>query len=745
MKAQSMTRTHSNLALWLMALALVVLVAGCAPEDRKSSSGAKETAQPAVDVTWMEYPEAKRGDDMDVYHDVEVPDPYRWMEDEAGDDTQDWLAKQDAIAERFFGELDHNSVMDYLEDNWLDGVVSLPVRQGDITFLWRAAPGKSHNVLYAQKAAGEPEVIFDLNERNPGEKVSTRTDIYPSPDGRYVAYQIHREGADMAEIHFYDTETGQELEEYIPTAFNAVTGWLPDESGFIYMWVDMPTIMGQKSDKDPGVYFHTMGTSVDSDRLLYQRPWQGQFMAAALLMEDEKTLLVNDLNIMGSRGRWGTRPLEGDADTPVTWLMEPEAEYRFAYVGENGSEVYLITDYESPNWRIVAVDINNPGLANLRVVVPEAEEPISMLAGTNVGHVVLHAEHLYVTYIQHTSHVIRVFNLQGESQGQIDLPFMGSVTSIATKKDDPVLHIGLTSFLVPQSAYAYDTGKKTLTLIDGVDTPPEFDSYEVTRVFYDSMDGKKIPMSIIRHKGVPRDGQDKVLLYGYGGWGIPLLPRFSNRIHAWLKMGGTYAFANLRGGGEYGDAWHQAGQFMHKQDVFNDFYAAAEYLVAEKYTSPSRITILGGSNGGLLTAAAYNQRPELFGAVVSEVAAVDMLRIQETPIGATVTMELGHPGQSKEMFEYLKSYSPLHNVRHEGPYPPILHMVGENDPRCKPGHIYKYIAEMQRTEDADRMAILRLIRDAGHGSGRKDDMKGWFADELAFAWAMTEVRDPDTL
>jgi prolyl oligopeptidase len=729
-----------------MSLAVVAFMAGCESSPDPSTPVGIAKTVPAVDVAWIEYPEARRGDDADIHHGVEVPDPYRWMEDEAADETQAWLAQQDEIAERLFGELpDHQAIMDYLESNWLDGVVSVPVRKGDRTFLWKAAEGKSHNVLYVQKGDGEPEAIFNLNERYPGETVSTRTTLYPSPEGRYVGYPIHREGADAAEIRFFDTEAGKELEDHVPTALAFVTTWLPDESGFFYTWLDMPTLMGQTSDKEPGIYLHIMGMPLKNDTLIYRRPWGGQFMAGAVLMEDEKHLLISDQNIMGSRGRWGVRPVAGGADTAVTWLMEPEAEYRFAYVGDAGSELFLITDYQSPNWRIVATDIGKPGLANLREVVPEAKEPISVLAGTNAGHIVLHEERLYVTYIQHTSHIIRIFDLQGEPQGEIELPFMGSVTSIADKKDDPILHIGLTSFLVPQSIYAFDTTEKTLAPVEVVETPPEFDSYEVTRVFYDSFDGKRIPMSIIQKAGTPRDGQAKTILYGYGGWGIPMLPRFTNRIHAWLHMGGTYAFANLRGGGEYGDEWHKAGQFMNKQDVFKDYYAAAEYLVDENYTSPSLITIVGGSNGGLLTAAAYNQRPELFGAVVSEVAAVDMLRIQDTPIGATATMELGHPKQSKEMFEYLKSYSPLHNVRHEGPYPPILHMVGENDPRCKPGHIYKYLAEMQRANESGRVAILRLIRGAGHGSGRKDDIKGWFADEVAFAWAMTEVRQPDSL
>lgn len=728
----TLPKRPKRLTAYLLMLLLAAFTAGC--ESRRETPA----AETAPDVSWIRYPEARRVDVVDVYHGVEVPDPYRWMEDEAAEETQAWLSEQDRIAERFFGELPRRkAVADYLESHWLDGVVAVPVRKGDRTFLWKAAAGKSHNILYVRKGDGEPEPIFDLNERNPGEKVSTRTDISPSPKGRFVGYSIHRKGADAAEIRFYDTETGKELDEYLPTSYGWVTAWLPDESGFFYAWLDLPTLLGKGSDKEPGIYRHILGTPTEQDELIYRRSWDGQFMAMAELLEDQNGLLIYDQNVMGARGRWGVRPLEGGAETPVTWLMEPEAEYRFAYVGNSGSEVYLITDYKAPNWRIVAADVGNPGLSNLREVVPEAQEPISVIAGRNEGHVVLHDGRLYVTYIQHTSHVVRIFDLQGEPRGQIDFPFLGAVTSIVAEKDDPVLTIGLTSFLVPPSVYAYDTTKQTLQPVERAETPSEFESYEVKRVFYDSFDGKKVPMTILRPAEAERDRLSRTILYGYGGWGIPWLPRFENRIHAWLAMGGTYAIANLRGGGEYGEEWHKAGQFLNKQDVFKDFYAAAQYLVEEGYTTPSRITIVGGSNGGLLTAAAYNQRPELFGAVISKVAAVDMLRLQDTPIGATATMELGHPGQSREMFEYLRSYSPLHNVRHEGPYPPILHMVGENDPRCKPGHIYKFVAEMQHGNDPGRVVILRVIRGAGHGSGRKDDRIGWSADELAFAWAMT--------
>ena len=472
--------------------------------------------------------------------------------------------------------------------------------------------------------------------------------------------------------------------------------------------------------------------------LVYDRPWQGRFMAFAVMADDEEHLLIQDMNVMGARGGWGIRDVEGGADSEVTWLIDPGVEYRFSYVGSTESELFLLTDYESPNWRIVAVDLKRPGLENLREVVPELDQPISAYGGTNAGNLVLHDDRLYVTYIQDNVHEIRVYDLEGELTGEISLPFPGRVSSIGTKKDDPVHYLGLQSFLVPQSTYAYDTETGDLSPVEVVPAPAEFADYEVQRVFYSSYDGTRVPMTIIRRKGLPIEGADKVMLYGYGGWGLPLLPGFHNRIHAWLHLGGTYVLANLRGGGEYGDAWHQAGQFFNKQNVFDDFAAAAEYLVKEGYTTASRITVIGASNGGLLTAAVYNQRPELFGAVVSEVAAVDMLRIQDTPVGATVTMELGDPDQSQEMFEYLLAYSPLHTVRHEGPYPPILNIVGENDPRCKPGHIYKYIAELQRMGDPERLALLRLVRGVGHGSSRKDAQVEWIADEISFAWAMTE-------
>jgi prolyl oligopeptidase len=693
-----------------------------------------------IDTSWIDYPVAERGDELDEYHGVEVADPYRWLEDERTDASQAWIARQDDITERFFALLpERDDALSYLKSHWLDGVVMTPVRKGENTFYFKAVEGKPHNVLYVKPGAdAEPEAVFDLNENDPDGLRSTQPEITVSPNGRYVGYPIHYAGADAAEIHFYDTETDRQLDEFIPESYASVSAWLPDESGFFYTHLDLPTWRGEPTDKRPGVYRHRIGTPVEEDVLIYDRPWQGRFMATAHLADDQQHLLIHDMNIMGARGGWGVRRLEGGANTPVVWLIDPRAEYRFAFVGNAGSELFLLTDYGSSNWRILAVDLRKPGLENAREVVPALEEPISVYGGTNAGNIVLHQGRLYVTYIQDNLHAVRIFDLQGVALGEVPLPFPGRVSDIETRKDDPVLYLGLQSFLVPRSTFAYHTETGKLSAVDAVAVPERLGDYQVEQIFYRSYDGTRVPMTIIRRADAPRNGRVKVLLYGYGGWGLPILPAFHNRIHAWLHRGGTYAVANLRGGGEYGDAWHMAGQFFDKQNVFDDFAAAAEYLVREGYTTHSRIAIIGASNGGLLTAASYNQRPELFGAVISEVAAVDMLRIQDTPIGATVTMELGDPNESKEMFENLLGYSPLHNVGHGETYPPILNIVGENDPRCKPGHIYKYVAELQRMGDPERLVLLRLVRGTGHGSGRKDAQVEWIADEISFAWAMTD-------
>ncbi len=496
-------------------------------------------------------------------------------------------------------------------------------------------------------------------------------------------------------------------------------------------------MLGQESDKKPGIYWHQLGTPIQEDKLVFDQPWKGSFrVAVPHIADDKQHLLIHNFFVYGSRGGWGFAPL--DNLTEITWMIDPKVNDRFSLAGSVGSEVFFVTDYKAPNWRIVAMDLNNPGLDNLREVVAEQEMPISIMAGTNIGLIQIHENQLFVTYIEHNAHIIRIFDTEGNPKGDVPLPFLSTISTIQTKKGDKDILMGLTSFLRPPSIYAYNTEAQTFSPYDEAELPAAFADYEMNRVFYNSKDGTRIPMTVIHRKGLEPNGKSKVLLYGYGGWGIPSLPSFNIYVPWWLEKGGIYALANLRGGSEYGEEWHKAGMFKNKQNVFDDFCAAAKYLVKEGYTSHSRIAIMGASNGGLLTAACYNQHPELFGAVVSLVAAIDLLRLPLTPIGTTQTMELGAPSQGKDMFEYLLGYSPLHNISHEGAYPPILDGVGENDPRCKPGHIYKFVAELQRMEDPNRIVILSVMKGAGHGTANKDKMMSAMADWVSFAWAMTE-------
>ena len=690
------------------------------------------------DFRWISYPRAKRVEQVDLYHGVEVADPYRWLEEESSDETQAWLDAQGEIAERFFAELpERERAVAHLREQWVDGVGSVPTRRGENAFSLNPEKGKPHAVVHVQRGRdAKPEVVFDLNENDPDGLRTIAPSLSVSPKGRFVAYFIQHRGADDAEVHVHDVEAGRTLEEVLPPAYFTRLAWLRDESSFYYSYVDHQTLIGRESEKPPGIYFHQIGTPFDEDPLVYAQTWEGQRVALPYVTDDGAHLLVQHLHVMGARGGWGFRTLVGDGE--LTWLMDPNVEHRFAYVGTAGSEVFFVTDYEAPNWRLVALDLKRPGLEHLREVIPEQEQPISLFAGGNPGSVALEDELLFVTYIDHNAHVIRIFDLEGKAQGEIPLPFLSNVTRIATKEGDPEVLVGLQSFVLPHEIHVYDRESKTLAIADQVEVPAAFADYEVKRVFYPSKDGTEIPLTLIHRRGLERDGSAKLLLYGYGGWGIPLLPTFSNTIALWVEMGGVYAVANLRGGNEYGEAWHQAGQFFNKQNVFDDFCAAAEYVVRKGYTSHRRITMVGASNGGLLTAACYNQRPELFGAVLSLVAAVDLLRLPYTPIGATQSMELGDPGISRQMFEYLVGYSPLHNVRHKGFFPPILHIVGERDPRCKPGHIYKLVAEMQRMGDPERLVVLRLLHGVGHGTSNKDALIDLAADEFAFAWQMTE-------
>ena len=690
------------------------------------------------DFPQVKYPPARRVDASDEFFGTRVEDPYRWLEDEGAEEVQTWIRAQDDLAQSVLTRLpEYDRALKWLEENWIEPPRSLSQKAGERRF-WQSRPdGAKHDVIYMQEAEGEPQIVFDLNAGGaPNARLGMGNG--PSPDGRHYLYTIAYDGADTNEIRIRDMETGQDLPEICPPTFTmySATGWLLDGSGFYYGYLPWAALTGEAVDRVPGLYLHRLGQPFEEDEFILAHDTSQMRIMTGVVAEDVGLLLVQQLTATGARGGWGCLPLHGEkSEDRVEWFFPPDIEFRFAYVGTEGGEVFWITDYQAPNWQIVAMQASDRGLDKLRTVVSEQDEPLAMFGGTNVGAAKLAGGRLYLNTVHHNQSHLRVFDLQGKAQDDIQLPELVNLVGMELDADSGRGQLALDSFFHPTGIHDVDlaTGEVTPNVVN---VHAKHASYHQQRVFYDSEDGTRIPMTIMSKAGYEPNGDTPVLLYGYGGWGIPWLPRYSAGIPLWLELGGVYALANLRGGMEYGEAWHQAGQFFNKQNVFDDFCAAARFLVAQGHTRHEKIAIIGGSNGGLLTAACYNQHPELFGAVISQVAAIDLMRLWNTAVGATQTYELGAPNQSKEMAEYLLTYSPLQNVRHQGPYPPILNVVGETDPRCTPGHIYKYAAELQSLDDPDRLALLSILWGAGHGGNDRETRTAMEAEAVAFAWHM---------
>ena len=689
------------------------------------------------DFPSFSYPPARRGEAFDEFFGLTVPDPYRWLEDEQSPEVRAWARAQDELAQALFAKMpEYGSAKRWLRSNWINSPSSVPVFKGERKF-WQARPqGADHEILWVSDAAGERK-IFDLNESGLSDARLAAIGG-PSPQGRYYVYGISRAGHDVCTLHVHDVDQGRDLSEVLAPSLMMFTsqGWLPDESGFFYSYLPWDALLGKEVDRVPGLYLHRVNTAFDQDSLIARHDLKSRKIMIGIPSKELGRLLVHKMHLMGGRGGWGLLPLDIDGQGRIDWLIDEDIGYRFSFVGTTDSDIIWVTDHQAPNWRVVALDAGDLGLNRLRTLIAEKQEPISMFGGHNIDAVTLHEERLYVNYIHHNENQLRVFDLKGQQETQVPLPPLTTMTGISFEEDSGSAHFGVESFVHPAAVYVYDRDEGHLHA-STITRHQNHDDYVLERVFFHSADGTRCPMTIMSRRGMRRNGDAQVLLYGYGGWGIPWLPRYTPEIPLWLELGGIYALANLRGGMEYGESWHQAGQFMNKQNVFDDFCAAAKYLVSEGYTRPERIAIKGASNGGLLTAACYNQHPELFGAVISQVAAIDLMRLWNTAVGGTQVMELGSPAESREMAEYLLSYSPMQNVRHQGPFPPILNVVGEADPRCKPGHIYKYVAELQRMNDPDRIAMLSVIWGAGHGGNDRATITRMTAEAVAWAWHMT--------
>ncbi len=659
---------------------------------------------------------------VDIYHGQPVPDPYRWLEDLDSERTRAWVEAQNRLTFDYLQRIPaRQRLLQRLTQLWNYEKYSQPFKEGGRYFYFKNDGLQNQSVLYTQESlAGEARVLLDPNTLSEDGTVAL-SGIAISRDGRYLAHGLSRSGSDWQEWKVRDIATGEDLPDHLRWVKFSGASWTLDGQGFFYSRYDEPPPGREYESANyfQKLYYHRLGTPQSEDLLVYHRPDQKEWGFAGGVTEDGDYLIISVWRGTDPKNLLFYKDLR-DPNSPVVELIrEFQAEYNF--VGNDGSRFWLLTDFQAPRRRLVAIDLDNPG--QVQEVIPEAEET---LQGVSLIH-----NQFVAFYLKDAHTQIQTFALDGTYLGEIPLPGLGSASGFGGKRYDTETFYTFTSFTTPPTIYRYDftTGSSTLFRQPQVDFDPQ--AYEVQQVFYASKDGTRIPMFLVHRRGLARTGDHPTLLYGYGGFGISLTPSFSVGLVAWLEMGGVYAQPSLRGGGEYGEAWHQAGTKLNKQKVFDDFIAAAEWLVAHGYTNPSKLAIAGGSNGGLLVGACLTQRPDLFAAALPAVGVFDMLRFHKFTIGWAWVSEYGSPDNPEE-FKALYAYSPLHNLKPGTAYPATLITTADHDDRVVPAHSFKFAAALQAAQGGSQPILIRIDTKAGHGAGKPT---GKLIEETADRWA----------
>ncbi len=646
----------------------------------------------------------------DNYFGTTVADRFRPLENDTAAATTKWVEAENALTRNYLDKIPFRSaIRERLTQLNNFKRTGLPYRDNDGKYYFYENDGlQNQSVLYRSTTPDGPaEVFLDPNKLSTDGTVAL-TGVVQSPDGKLTGYTISRNGSDWTEIFVLDTESGKLLDDHIEWAkFTSPQWW---GNGFFYSAYPRPEAGKEFSNANENhqIYYHEIGTPQSEDKLVYEDPAHPLHFHTPYVPEGSDYLIV-----FGSGEGFGSSVMiKSLKDKNAEWVViEPTQEYEISPIGIVDGKLYILTSADAERYRLVTASLDNPVRANWKEIVPE--QP-NVLTGATIS-----GDKLILSYMKDASDHLYVHNLDGTLVREIELPTFGSVGLSASKKW-PEVYYSLTSFVYPSTRYSYDmaTGKSTMigrNEINGVN----FDDYTTEQVFYTSADGTKIPMFITYKKGMKRDGQNPTLLYGYGGFNISMTPGFSAQRMVWLENGGIYAKASLRGGGEYGEAWHKAGTQMQKINVFDDFIAAAEYLIKEGWTSPEKLAIQGGSNGGLLIGATVNRRPDLFRAAIPQVGVMDMMRYHLFTIGWNWAPDYGTSADSKEMADYLLSYSPLHNIKNDGtPYPAILVTTADHDDRVVPAHSFKYAAQLQASNTGDAPKLIRIDSNAGHGSGK---------------------------
>lgn len=671
----------------------------------------------------LSYPETREEAVVDTFFGTAVSDPYRWLEDDMSEETGDWVKAQNEVT---FGYLEtipyRQKLVDRITELWNYEKYSAPFEEGDYTYWYKNDGLQNQSVLYRKLGEeGTPEVFLDPNTFS-ADGTTSLAGMSFTKDGALVAFQISEAGSDWRKVIIMDAVSKAVLEDTLVDIKFSGLSWKGNE-GFYYSSYEKPKEGSALSAKTQfhQLFFHALGTPQTSDKLIFggeeaQRRYIGGSVSA-----DQTTLIITAA-VSTSGNELYVQDLTTE-NAPILKAID-KVTYENSAVLVNNGNLYIETNIDAPNRRLVKVDVKNPEVQNWETVIPERSEVASFSAGGG---------YLFGSYLKDATSHIEQFDLAGNSVRVIELPGVGSASGFGAKWEDDHLYYSFTNYINPSTTYKYmiESGESELYKRSEVKFNPE--DYESNQVFYTSKDGTKVPMIITHKKGIALDGSNPTLLYGYGGFNISLTPSFSTARIAWMENGGIWAVANLRGGGEYGEEWHSNGTQLKKQNVFDDFIAAAEYLIEEGYTSTAKLGIHGGSNGGLLVGAVMTQRPDLMSVAIPAVGVLDMLRYHTFTAGAGWAYDYGTAEDSKEMFDYLLGYSPVHNLK-EQCYPATMVTTGDHDDRVVPAHSFKFAAGLQKAQQCDRPTLIRINVNAGHGAGKPTSM---VIQEQADMWAFS--------
>ncbi|MBO9998994.1 MAG: S9 family peptidase [Cyanobacteria bacterium SID2] len=672
------------------------------------------------------YPETKTIEQVDNYHGTTVRDPYRWLENSDSEETQSWIEAQNKITFDFLKTIENRShIKDRITQLWNYEKYSIPFKRGDRYFFFKNDGLQNQSVLYVLETLdGEPRVLLDPNTLSEDGTVALNN-FAISESGNFLAYALSSSGSDWQTWNVRNVNTGKDLPDLIQWSKFSGASWTHDDRGFFYSGYDEPNESTQYGDANyfEKLYYHRLGTSQAEDILVCERPDEKEWGFNGGVTDCGRYLVISVWRGTDPKNLVFYKDLQA-SDAPIIELIS-EFEARYQFVGNDGTVFWFRTDRDASRYRLISLDI---ATGEHREILPEAEEVMEFVSVLN--------HQFVVEYLKDARSQVKIFDLEGSWVRDVELPGIGSTSGFNGKPEDTETFYSFDGFTTPTTIYRYDltTGQSSVFRQPTVDFNP--DNYETKQVFYHSKDGTRVPMFLVHKTGLEFDGKNPTYLYGYGGFNISLTPVFSVGLLVWMELGGVLAMPNLRGGGEYGEAWHQAGIKQNKQNVFDDFIAAAEWLIENRYTSSEKLAIGGGSNGGLLVGACMTQRPDLFAAAIPEVGVLDMLRFHKFTIGWAWCSDYGSPDDPEE-FQALYAYSPLHNLEAGTAYPATLLVTADHDDRVVPAHSFKFAAALQAADDGENPLFIRIETKAGHGAGKPTTKR---IEEIADKWSfLTQV------